>query len=311
MSDLCDQIQEEGGTSIGHAVVKHVLHSLRSLHSLDEQLEWFFLDDVPRNPLVTLVTKVLSVAPRIHVTEMRAAIASDQRRMGFAPPKSVVLEFCRTACDCNIEGEHLIANSPPSVTEVLSKNELLTYSVLADKGPLLHRADFEQRCLERGMNRITFSIYLKRAPILARYGPAVYGLRGAPIVPGDVERCIPPRMQRLRDHGWTTNAMPWLAVELSPASLSSGVIAVPPGIQRFIAGRHLLRMLDGSEVGTLVVSDHAAWGLGPLFRRRGGESGDVVVLTFDLQRHEAAVRVGTKEEVFTSAEGLGTMPALG
>ena len=111
-------------------------------------------------------------------------------------------------------------------------------------------------------------------------------------MPGDVERCIPTAKRRLHDHGWTIHAMPWLAVELSAAALSTGVIRIPSGVERFIAGRYLLRTQDGSEVGNLVVSGHAGWGLKPLFRKRGGETGDVLVLTFDLKRHEAVVRVG-------------------
>jgi hypothetical protein len=110
-------------------------------------------------------------------------------------------------------------------------------------------------------------------------------------------------MRRLHDYGWTADALPWLAVEISPSTLSSGTIGVPSGIQRFIEGRYVLRAQDRSEVGILVVSGSAGWGLGPFFRKRGGEPGDVVVLTFDLQRHEALVRVGTKEDAFANVEG--------
>ena len=225
--------------------------------------------------------------------------------MGFAPPKKVVLEFCRIACGCKVEGETIVAKRPPSVAEVLSKAELIAYSILAECGPLLHRYDFERKCIERGMNPSTFSIYLGRAPsLLARYGPGVYGLRGAHVVPGDVERCIPPTTKRLHDHGWTANAMPWLAAELSPAALSSGVIGVPAGIQRFVTGKYVLRTQDGSEVGNLAISGSSGWGLKPLFRKRGGEPGDVVVLTFDVQRHEVVGRLGTKEEMFANVEEL-------
>ncbi len=209
VADLCDRVGEEGRTPIEGAVVKRVLQSLTSLHWLDDQSEWFRFDDVRRNHLVTLVTKVLSVAPRIHVSELRAAIANDPRGLGFAPPKSVVLEFCITACNCRIEGDHVIANRPPSVAEALSKLEQIAYSVLAKEGPILHRSDFERKCIERGMNRHTFLNYIGRIPILARYAPGVYGLRGAPVVPGDVERCIPSPARRLRDCGWNVkcNAM--------------------------------------------------------------------------------------------------------
>ena len=36
-----------------------------------------------------------------------------------------------------------------------------------------------------------------------------------------------------------------------------------------------------------------------LFLRRGGEPGDLLLVTFDLQRHEVVVRLGTKEDEFS------------
>ena len=62
---------------------------------------------------------------------------------------------------------------------MLSEGEQLAYSILLDSGPLLDRGAFERKCLERGMNRNTFAAYVRRLPIVARYGPGVYGLRGA------------------------------------------------------------------------------------------------------------------------------------
>lgn len=304
LGDLCDQFLEETGTSMANQVVRGVLQSLPSLQWLDKQFEWYLLEDVPRNHLVTLMTKVLSVSPSVNVNEMRSAIASDYRGMGFAPPRAVIQEFGRVACNCRIEGDNIVASPPPVVTDVLSKAEQILYSVLAEEGPLLHRNDFEPKCIKRGMNPSTFENYLMKAPILARYAPGVYGLRGSTVTPGDVERCIPPSASRWHDHGWTTAAKPWLAVELSPAALSTGVIAVPSGVRHFIEGRYLLRMPDGSEVGTLVISGSVGWGLSPLFRRRGGEPGDVIILTFDLKRLEAVVRIGTKEDAFLDAEAV-------
>jgi hypothetical protein len=182
---LCGLIQEERGTSIDSLVVVRALQSLASLHWMDERNEWFFLDDVLRNHLVTLVTKVLSIAPSIHVNDMRAAISGDFRAMGLAaPPKSVVIEFCKVACNCEVEGDTIIAKHPLSVVEALSKFEHLAYLVLADNGSLLHRSDFQRKCIERGMNPNTFEHYLAKLPILVRYAPGVYGFRGAPVMPG-------------------------------------------------------------------------------------------------------------------------------
>jgi len=64
-----------------------------------------------------------------------------------------------------------------------------------------------------------------------------------------------------------------------------------------MGGRYVLRTEDGQSIGHLVVSDNATWGLSPLFRRRGGEPGDILLLTFDLQRHEVTARVGDSSVV--------------
>jgi len=42
------------------------------------------------------------------------AYTYDLVSMGFAPPKSVVIEFCRVACNCEVEGDTIIAKHPAS-----------------------------------------------------------------------------------------------------------------------------------------------------------------------------------------------------
>ncbi len=192
VADLRDLVHEEKGTLLEDSVVGGILQGVNSLRWLGDGHEWFLLMDTPRNHLITLVAKVLSVAPCIHVNEMRAAIASDYRGVGFSPPRHVVLEFCKTACDCDIDVDTIVARHPPSQDLVLSEYERLACAVLKDEGrPLLHRNDFERLCIERGMNPSTFANYVGRLYILARYGPGVYGLRGAAVVPGDVRTLCP------------------------------------------------------------------------------------------------------------------------
>jgi hypothetical protein len=299
IADLADLLGEESGIFLESSILKGIIHSIDTLLWLDDEREWFLLADTPRNHLITLATKILSVAPRIHVNEMRGAIASDYRGMGFSPPRSVVLEFCKSACDCEIDGDIIVARHPRPTAEVLSELEQVAWAVLREEGtPLLHRSQFERLCLKRGMNQSTFANYVGRLSILERFAPGVYGLRGAPMVPGDVERCIPRFEKRVRDHGWTSDAKPWLLLELSAAAISSGVITVPAAFSPFVQGSYLIHTQDGSTMGTLVASRNSAWGLRPVFTRRGGEPGDFVFLTFDTQLHEVAVRLGTKEDIF-------------
>lgn len=74
--------------------------------------------------------------------------------------------------------------------------------------------------------------------------------------------------------------------------MTNGVISLPAGFRQQVNGRFALRTEDGLVIGQLVVSDNATWGLGPLFRRRGGEADDILLLTFDLQARQVTVRLG-------------------
>jgi|SRR5271166_1522893 len=152
--------------------------------------------------------------------------------------------------------------------------------------------DLEERCVERGIKRNTLSMYTGRLAIMARYAPSIYGLRGAVFSPDDLNRLSPRRQNRYSEHGWTEDAEPWAAIELPASALSNGVVQLPTSFRQQMSGHYALRTEDGLIVGRLVVSDSATWGLGPLFRRRGGEPGDILLLVFDLQKREVTARLG-------------------
>jgi hypothetical protein len=74
--------------------------------------------------------------------------------------------------------------------------------------------------------------------------------------------------------------------------LSNGIVQLPSSFRQHVSGRFALRTEDGLVIGQLVVSDNATWGLGPLFRRRGGEPGDMLLLTFDVQQRQVTAKLG-------------------
>ena len=202
------------------------------------------------------------------------------------------MRFCQSATNCEVDDDFLVMPQQEDPESVLSDTERILFKIFRAHGPILRREDIEKLCLECGMNRITLGLYLTRLAILARFAVGVYGLRGATFYPGELERLSTHRQSRYSDHGWTDNAQPWAAVELSAAALSSGVVQLPASFRAQMRGRYALRTEDGLTVGQLVVSDQATWGLGPLFRRRGGEPGDILLLTFDLQPREVTARLG-------------------
>jgi hypothetical protein len=188
INDLSERMSETARAPIGDKLILSILR--RSALYIDLGQGWFWLSNVTRNHLCTLIRKMLAVAPRLHVSEIRAGLVSDPRGPGFAPPKCAVLAFCQSALGCVIDEQEFVRTTGTyRPAEVLSEAEMIAFNVLQERGPLLHRIEFEKLCVERGMNPITFNIYLTRSPIVARYAPSIYGLRGAVFSPSDIDRC--------------------------------------------------------------------------------------------------------------------------
>ena len=160
----------------------------------------------------------------------------------------------------------------------------------------MRRSELEALCVGAGIKRATFYVYLDYSPIIERYAAGVYGLRGAEAAPGEIESLVPTRHSAhvLLDHGWTSDGRIWIGYRLSEAMIASGVFSVPGGLKRFLEGVFALYTEDGLAIGTLAIGDNGAWGLGPLFRRRGGEAGDTLLLCFDLSKRHAAAHIGDK-----------------
>lgn len=66
-------------------------------------------------------------------------------------------------------------------------------------------------------------------------------------------------------------------------------------MSQYIFGEIDVPALDDDKspvMGRLVVKDSQAWGLGPLFRRRGGDPGDSLRIEFDLKTKVAVAELG-------------------
>ncbi len=294
VEDITAQITEQLTEPAHPEFVTQVLQSNEDFQWLDEAGGWFWLSSVTRNRLLNRINKVLSVSPRINVAELRAGVSRDRRMSGFVPPQRVILELCRQTDGYLVDGRTVSTASPVAWGDALAETEQILLLALGEHGPVMQRKELEELCIDLGMNRSTFSVYLGHSPIIARYAPGVYGLRGADVEPGLVESLISPRRwgRVLKDYGWTTDGSVWLGFQLSEAMISSGVFTVPAAMKTFVSGEFPLKGEDGSSIGTAVVQESGAWGLGPFFRRRGGEPGDHLILVFDLAAGEAVVHIG-------------------
>jgi hypothetical protein len=307
--DVAAKVSKMSGEGIESAIVLDLLMLLVDFEWLDEETGWFWLRSVPRNRLLNQIEKVMAVAPRIHVGELRGGLGRHHRLKGFAPPRRVLLELCRRVDGYHTEGDEVVADRALDWHEVLPANEATMTEVLLAHGPLLGLADLEAHCVAAGMNRSSLSFYLGYSPIIHRYAPGVYGLRGAEIPPGLADTVMPrsPRLRALQDHGRLSDDTVWVAYRLTASTIRSGVVNIPAGLKELLAGTFTLKAEDEAEIGIFSIRHHTGWGLQPYFRRRGGEHGDILLAVFELASRTMTVHLGDEELLHGLADG-GRMP---
>jgi hypothetical protein len=170
--------------------------------------------------------------------------------------------------------------------------------ILEANGTVMERGALEEECLAGGMNRFSFHAFIACSPVIAHYGPSVYGLIGADVSPATVRRLIEQRRadstrtRVLDGHGYTEDGKVWLRYRLSKAASTYAVVTVPAALKDVVRGRFHLLAPDGSHAGTLAIKKGRAWGLGRFLRRRGAQSNDTVRITLDLNRRTAVISLG-------------------
>lgn len=297
VSELVGVLAEVGKGQLEPAVARCLLGAVDGVRWLDAEREWLFISETKRNRLSNHVTKILAVAGSISLADLRDGVGRHHRMHGFRPPREVLARFCEEFGYERVGDEILGGAKLPDWQEILGENECRLVSILFEDGPVMRREDLERRAVdEEGMNRNSFYAYLSYSPVLERYAPGVYGLRGASVRAAEIKAMIPPRVRRqvLKDYGWTDDGKVWIAYKVSPASLLTGVLSVPAVLDALLEGSYSLVTEDEHAVGTVVVEDNL-WGLSPYFKRRGIEAGDYLVLVFDTTHDAATVATGGEE----------------
>lgn len=264
---------------------------------LDKGSGWFWVKS-KRGRLLTRIRKILSVSNSISLGELRAGIARDHRMSGFAPPKAVLAEICSCTSELKVNGNTVVADPPLDWTKILGTLEQTFVRTLQEAGGLLTTDEFERKCIQKGMNRHSFYQYLSYSPILTRYAPGVYGLRGIDVKAGVAESLRPKRGNRgvLRDYGRQGGKI-WLGYQLSSFVIRTGTIAIPSALKRFLEGSYRLRsqQSDIGSLGQLTVQGNRGWGLRSIIQREAAEPGDFLMLSLDPASREATVSFGPEE----------------
>ncbi len=313
-ADVARQAAVQLGFEVEPALVRVALETLANFQWLDDRQTWFHLESGSQYGLPNVIDKVLAVCPRIAVARLRAAMG--RRRSGRrVPPAGVLLAFCAQMPGVTVKNRAVIADRLRRSEEVLSGVEAAMVEVLRSHGPVMERGAFEERCLDRGINRFSFNATLMASPVICQFGRSVYGLVGSAISRRKVQAMVaksrgaaPERV--LRGAGTLGDGRLFLCYKLSKAAIAGGVTTVPAAIKARLAGRFTIRTPDGAEVGQLVARDGCAWGLGPALRSQHARPGDHMVLLVDTETHLAEVYLGEQDLLDTLVESLQLRQAV-
>ncbi len=297
IEEITFQLSEEN-QDISNEFVEQVLNSRDDFYWLDKESGWFWLNSVPRNRLFNQMKKVLSVAEKIDISELRSGISRHHRTKGLSPPKRVLLEFCKQTDLGIVKDNLIISDNNLNWKEELSNTEKSLVLILKENSNVMKRIDLEKICMELGMSNPAFQVSLSYSPVIVKFGTGVYGLRGVEIPIGLIESLTNATSRRrgrvLKDFGWKNNNV-WIAYQLSESSVKSGVIGVPASVKDYIGGEFRLKTEENETVGRVVIRETSAWGFSSFLRRRGGEIGDYMLLVFDTVNKEITIHIGDED----------------
>lgn len=275
--------------------LRRVLDAAGTFEWLDDEKTWLRSLEATRNRLFNLCSKVLGVAPRVHVSELRHAV-SRSRRLAMCPPNRVLLSFVKST-GLGETSESFIVSSPGSgAPPPPDSAEGLMLRVLDAQGPAMDGEAFAEACISAGVNATTFYVYRAVSPVICALGKNIFSKVGAEVPPGTVERIVGSRRMaaRFSDHGWTRLGRLWYGAELSRQVFTGGGIRLPASIASFVNGEWNVVLPDGSAYGTVTSREPYIWSFRKPFDLLGAEPTDLVVFEFDLKSRQVFVRVGGK-----------------
>jgi Bacterial RNA polymerase, alpha chain C terminal domain/Sigma-70, region 4 len=263
---------------------------------MDQNQNWLFANGLNRNRLSNLVSKVLHIAPKLPLSELRRAV-SKSKRLASAPPLSVLATFVERIGLARVDGNKVVALSTFPVALEPGGAEETIAGVLKANGPAVSIEKLQELCVAAGMNPVTIGIYVSNSPIVARLARGVYSLVGADVPPGLVEEVGKEltASRKTAEFGWSARGTLWCAVHLTHVSLASGALSIPRFVADYAEGEWQPEIAGREVDGTVKCRDNFLWGIKRPLANAGAEPGDVCVLEFVRATRIVRMTIGGEE----------------
>jgi len=297
--DIKQLIEDRSINKYQKEFICDVISTRNDFSWIDESGGWFWLKRIPKNRLISIIKKILSVCPDISLQELRAGISRYNRVRGIVPPLRVLAEICKQNEWCRFEGDRVIRKEEIDWESILGDtNEKKIFDILREKGPVMTRTKLEEEYLKKGLNETTFYIYLGNSPIITRHCKGIYGLRGHNPPPGLIESLKETIVdEKIKiDYGWKSPAEIWTIHKVNSLMLNTGVISIPYAMKKYLQGEFLCFALDEVLIGKLRIKECNAWGIGK-YLRRNCEINDLILIIYNLSNKRSEISIGNEELV--------------
>lgn len=252
--------------------------------------------------IATMAKKILSISPSIRIAELRRGLQR-HHRIRTVPPSAVlgrVLVTELSSIGLVFDGDLVFAGSILSAEEILSPTEFAFYSVLRKCDGVMARSELFSKLKDDGVKVGTITMMLSHSPLLESYGRGVYGLRGVPATPGQVEALaaeyVRPRRELHREYGHLPDGRPWLTRELSEYELDHRTLYLPTGARQYVPDGDYRVRLEGSETPyVLGISVGQIRCKNNMLEAAGAEPSDYVLFVFDRNKRSVDVSVGDRD----------------
>ncbi|RYE39726.1 MAG: hypothetical protein EOP21_10350 [Hyphomicrobiales bacterium] len=234
------------------------------------------------------------------VVELRKAVGKEPR-LASVPPTAVLGRFLEAVGIADVVGDYATLKPGVDVSSAISPGgvEETLIRVLREEGPVLAWEKFQDACMARGINPVSFGIYVSKSPAISRLARGVYALVGEAVQPGVVEEIAAQvtASRKPAEWGWLPQGTLWFAIPLNTTVLTSGSVTVPSFIGEYAEGEWSAKLGGRNLVDTVKCGKGFAWGFKRALVNAGAEAGDILVLEFDPTSRSVGLHIGDDELV--------------
>lgn len=307
--EMASWLASSWGQPVNEGVVRTVIEAIPGVVWLDDSRDWFTVAGLPRNRLLNIMRKILTVAGTIEVRSLREGIQRQFHMRGFAPPTRILERLVDELPWCTRVGQSISKRSEGAARDALtSLTEQALVRVLRQHGPVMSGHELVTQAMREGAGDVAVNAALCYSPILQRVAFGVYALRGEKLDSGVVARAIEAassQTRRLIDFGWSRNRTLWLAMRLSRSTVRTGIFGIPAGLRRQLKDAYVCGTKSEPTAESLRCNKSQAWGLRKLILQAGARPDDLILLEFDNRAETVEVSFGTDSRVWEQLREKG------